>query len=66
MIMKIHWQLVIVGLFLLAGCTGRHVVVDPQETAGLNDTQWRISQEPSVKVNPKDMIEEQNDLDPVQ
>jgi len=66
MTMKNRWLPLIVILFLPAGCMGRHVVVEPQKTNGLNDTQWRISQEPSVNVNPQESVEDEKDLGPVQ
>lgn len=52
--------------FFLSGCTARHVVVLPQEAKSLSDTQWRVSQEPSLPVEPPDMIEEKKDLNVVQ
>lgn len=60
--MKNRWQLIIVLPFFLSGCMARHVVVLPQEAKGLSDTQWKISQEPSLTVEPPDLIEGEKDL----
>ncbi len=58
------WQLVLIVIpIFLSGCTGRHIVVLPQEAKGLSDSQWKITQEPSmspvpsIKMEPMDIID---------
>ena len=59
MITKNHWQIIVVLSFLLSGCTARHIVVIPEDAKALNDTQWNITQEPLLIIEPPGIIEEE-------
>ncbi len=56
---KCLWRIIIILPVFLSGCTARHIVVLPEDAQGLSDTQWHISQEPTLIVEPAGIIEEE-------
>lgn len=44
-------------IFITVGCTGRHVVVDPDKVSGLDSGKWIISKEPSQNIDQQKLKE---------
>jgi hypothetical protein len=50
-------SLLYILLVTTIGCTGRHVVVDPEEMSGLDKGTWTILKEPSQDLNQQEVID---------
>jgi hypothetical protein len=57
----VRYAALLIGVLALAGC--RHVVVEREAVAGLNDKQWTVSHEPVPQSAPLGLAQPSGDVD---